>query len=60
RFDTLLDEPEGNRWKDRVHSAIEAVRRYDPHVVGFQEALASRRSFTMLDGSIARRRATSG
>jgi endonuclease/exonuclease/phosphatase family metal-dependent hydrolase len=39
RFDTDRDEPTRNRWKHRVTSVIETVRSYDPHVVGFQEAL---------------------
>lgn len=39
RFDTTLDEPLNNRWKDRVDSVIETVRRYGPDVIGFQEAL---------------------
>ncbi|MDQ3963657.1 MAG: endonuclease/exonuclease/phosphatase family protein [Actinomycetota bacterium] len=38
RFDTILDSP-GNRWADRVASVVETVRRCDPDVVGFQEAL---------------------
>ncbi|HEV3475071.1 MAG TPA: endonuclease/exonuclease/phosphatase family protein [Actinomycetota bacterium] len=41
RFDTMLDEPRGNRWSDRVDSVIETVRTYKPDVVGFQEALRS-------------------
>ena len=39
RFDTPIDAPAGNRWADRRMSVIETVRRFDPDVVGFQEAL---------------------
>ncbi|MDQ3991144.1 MAG: endonuclease/exonuclease/phosphatase family protein, partial [Actinomycetota bacterium] len=41
RFDTVLDAPGGNRWEHRAKSAIETVRRFEPDVVGFQEALRS-------------------
>ena len=44
RFDTVLDEPGGNRWRDRKESVIETVLRYRPGVVGFQEALESQLS----------------
>lgn len=39
RFDTERDAAAGNRWADRLASVIETVRRSDPDVVGFQEAL---------------------
>lgn len=39
RFDTILDADAGNRWTERVASVVETVRRFDPDVVGFQEAL---------------------
>lgn len=41
RFDTVMDEPAGNRWKDRAASVVETVRSFGPDVVGFQEALRS-------------------
>lgn len=41
RFDTLLDEERGNRWKDRRKSVAETIQRYAPGVVGFQEVLRS-------------------
>ncbi|MPZ72706.1 MAG: endonuclease [Nitriliruptorales bacterium] len=41
RFDTVMDEPSGNRWADRVDSVVETVRRWRPDIVGFQEALRS-------------------
>jgi endonuclease/exonuclease/phosphatase family metal-dependent hydrolase len=41
RFDTVLDEPAGNRWNDRVTSVVETVRAFNPDIVGFQEALRS-------------------
>lgn len=41
RFDTILDEPDGNRWSDRRESVFETIRREHPHVIGFQEALRS-------------------
>lgn len=41
RFDTVQDEPAGNRWRDRRDSVVETVRRHAPDVVGFQEALRS-------------------
>ena len=41
RFDTVQDEAAGNWWKDRVESVVQTVRAFDPHVVGFQEALRS-------------------
>lgn len=41
RFDTVEDAAGGNRWADRAESVFETVRRFDPGVVGFQEALRS-------------------
>lgn len=41
RFDTVMDEALGNRWRDRLASVVETVRRSAPDVVGFQEALRS-------------------
>jgi endonuclease/exonuclease/phosphatase family metal-dependent hydrolase len=41
RFDTPIDAALGNRWADRRTSVIETVRRFDPDVIGFQEALRS-------------------
>lgn len=39
RFDTPADADEGNGWGDRRTSVIETIRRFDPDVVGVQEAL---------------------
>jgi endonuclease/exonuclease/phosphatase family metal-dependent hydrolase len=39
RFDTPADADAGNRWADRRISVIETIRRFDPDVVGLQEAL---------------------
>jgi endonuclease/exonuclease/phosphatase family metal-dependent hydrolase len=39
RFDTLADADAGNRWADRGSSVIETIRRFDPDIVGLQEAL---------------------
>lgn len=44
RFDTILDEPGGNRWGDRRDSVLETIRRERPAVLGFQEALKSQLS----------------
>lgn len=41
RFDTIRDEPGGNRWNDRRHSVIQTIRVCNPDVAGFQEALRS-------------------
>jgi endonuclease/exonuclease/phosphatase family metal-dependent hydrolase len=39
RFDTTADAETGDRWADRRTSVIETIRRFDPDVVGLQEAL---------------------
>jgi endonuclease/exonuclease/phosphatase family metal-dependent hydrolase len=39
RFDTPADADAGNRWTDRRTSVIETIRRFDPDIVGLQEAL---------------------
>jgi len=41
RFDTAIDDPAGDRWADRRASVLETVRRFDPDVIGFQEAIRS-------------------
>ncbi len=41
RFDTELDAAAGNRWVDRRDSVVGTIKREDPDVVGFQEALKS-------------------
>lgn len=41
RFDAPADAAVGNAWADRVESVIATVRRFEPDVVGFQEALRS-------------------
>ena len=41
RFDTILDEPGGNRWAARRASVFETLARERPDIVGFQEALRS-------------------
>ncbi len=41
RFDAPVDASVGNGWIYRLDSVIETVRRFAPHVVGFQEALRS-------------------
>ncbi len=44
RFDTVLDEPAGNRWSDRREAVFETIARERPDIVGFQEALRSQLS----------------
>jgi endonuclease/exonuclease/phosphatase family metal-dependent hydrolase len=39
RFDAPADAPLGHAWGDRAESVVETVRRFDPDIVGFQEAL---------------------
>jgi endonuclease/exonuclease/phosphatase family metal-dependent hydrolase len=39
RYDTPADGAAGNQWADRRASVIETIRRFDPDVVGLQEAL---------------------
>jgi endonuclease/exonuclease/phosphatase family metal-dependent hydrolase len=39
RFDTPADADAGNRWADRRTSVIETIRRFEPDIVGLQEAL---------------------
>ncbi len=39
RFDTPADAEAGNGWADRRTSVIETIRRFDPDMVGLQEAL---------------------
>jgi endonuclease/exonuclease/phosphatase family metal-dependent hydrolase len=41
RFDNARDAEAGHGWVDRRDSAVETVRRFEPDVVGFQEALRS-------------------
>jgi endonuclease/exonuclease/phosphatase family metal-dependent hydrolase len=41
RFDAPVDAPSNNDWSHRLESVVETVRRFDPDVVGFQEALRS-------------------
>jgi endonuclease/exonuclease/phosphatase family metal-dependent hydrolase len=40
RFDTPADTDAGDRWEDRRSSVIETIRRFDPDIVGLQEALS--------------------